>query len=1185
MQRWLILLLSVVFFWGAAAACSGGGGGGGSPSTPTNTTQVGTNDITLPDGSIKHPDGSITYPDGSVMDANGIVKRPDGSVKFPDGTSKLPDGTFKLPNGTVAKEDGTIISAPKVPEITVPGGTEIGGGTVQVTAIIPTASIGGVVDGQLLGTAKPTMVTTDGSKDAVSFLWTLDGPGVLDDHKTSTDTSFELKLPDVSGNDPVSYTLSLQAKSKTGDIATRKITLNAMPKPVLVIENGAGLADGGAWPVNTVAAFTPVGSQFNPALTWGVTHNGTAVDYTKGKLTLDSGSVEQVIFKPAAVGQYVVTLEGVNDSGKSTKTFTMTVKDIPTSKISGVENENKYSNDVELSAAGSTAGVSYAWKLYKRNDQTVLNSSEAVTWKPQPGPGQYTATLQVTDDSIKKDGNLASVNFDIIPAPKAVISGVENGKAYAVDGTITLSSATSENSDGADVAWSIQFVKPDGTQESTGSSSATHNVNFNAAATYKATLTVTTIGGSDSATVEFSAINKAIGKISGITPGYSYRKTELPVTASGSSDATDYKWSLMFGNVQESGATRSDVVMTPQQYGAYTLKLLASNAIGNADPVEVAFNVRPSQPMQMMPFDLSQNATIFALSDKDIYVGGPSGLLHFGADAQPVQVVAAPVYAIWARSSNEVFAGTSGGLYRYTVDGGGWKLVASDKIPAGGLASLTGANNGILYAVTADGKAIKSTDNGDTWSEQAPNTVFKFIDATANDTLFAVTANGSVLDNAGGNWNVLGANEKPSALYVRAADDAYVAAENGKVYYYSKTEKDFSLSFTLPKVIINQVLVQEYAMTLWKEMGADFLHAITQNGHHYLISIETGAMPVVSTGDLSVIAAHGGTTRLAVDTAGAPYKLVNGKWETLVPSGDDALTMTAFQKTVGGVDYRPGARVAGDSLFLFNMISTKETKASLLQRIGANGGRTLIPLDWMVLDVWGSSGNDVYILAQRNVDRKIFYYNGTTVAEFMPATIPNSTELISAIGGEGSALKYVATNRQIYEVSSGKSLKVVWENAETDIGFRTLWVAPDRTVYAGTNNGMVVMIAPDGTSAVANIGGDSQDAIHQILGASNTQIYATTDSKVFQMGPGGWSEILLPNNASGFQPHHIAIVSPTEVYFAGDNGLLHVTSNWTQLISGGKFYFFAQAGQFSYYGTPTQAGSTEVSLQKLGPMQ
>lgn len=1190
-------------------ACSGGGGGGGGAPAGGSGSDVATGGGTvggdgtlapgstkLPDGSTQLSDGTIKKPDGTLIDTNGVVKKPDGTVAFPEGTVTLTDGTMKLPNGAIVNKDGTIVSAPpKAPDLKLPGSTigdagagGSGGGDTKVEAVIPTASISGVTDGQLLGTLSATTVSAADSKDAVSYLWTLDGPGLADDKKTSTESSFAVKLPEVTGTTAVPYTLSLQVKSKTGHTAERKMTLNAMPKPVLVIENGAGLSDGGAWPVNTGAAFTPGDVQYNPVLSWSVTKDGNAVNFAKGVLLPELGGKEQIVFKPETAGAYVVTLKGTNGSGESTKTFTLNAKDIPTSVITGVAQNQKVGNGVELSAAQSTAGVSYAWKLFKAGETTPFLTATTATWKPQPGPGTYTATLQVTDDAINKSGNLASVDFEVVPPPTAVISGVENNKVYAVGEAITLQSKDSKDATLNDYTWAIEVTGSGGSPVSKTDTSPSVTLVPSETTSYKATLTVTTIGGSDSATVEFSAVNKAVGKIAGITPGYSYRKALLPVTASGSTDATAYSWVLKYvkgyQTVTVGSYDTAELEVQPPEYAAYTLDLVAKNTLGNADPVSVAFNVRASDTMQMMPMTVEQNTAIFALNDQDIYVGGANGLYHFGADHQPVRVAAEPIYAIWAVSSNNVFASTSKGMFRYSPDGG-WKSVNNTGTEtlaafAGGIGSYP------LYGVTTTGTIKQSDDGGNTWD--TPNLgSANFIQTTPDGKVVVmVRATGEVENSVGQGWypeykDIVGVS--PIGLYVQSETEVYVATDDGRVWRSDVAPK-MQTFVQLPQVTFNAQPVQELVKTMWMEKSDGPLYAITQLGHVYSVDVAQKSATAVSSADLAVAtAAVAGTTRVAVDSNGKPYQLVSDQWKALTPVGDDVKKVEAYDfEGMGMAGIRTGSRVVGDSIFLINFVSAKNSIPSAMQYIKADGSRVVVPEPDFVLDLWGSSEQNVYVLVKSGKgDVKIVHYDGTALKDFLSGTLPDSTEVISAIRGVGESLKYLATDKGIYEIQDDGALKVLW-HSDNAVNIRTLYTEPRAPLYAGTGDGKIITIAAHGTASVFDTQGG---AVHQILGGMDGPVYATTDSKLFQTGSEGWGAITLPDTAAGFKPHHIAIVSPFEVYFAGDNGLVQVKDGLASYINTKKYAFMAHSGQFTYYGVVENLADIEVTLTKFGPMQ
>ena len=76
------------------------------------------------------------------------------------------------------------------------------------------------------------------------------------------------------------------------------------------------------------------------------------------------------------------------------------------------------------------------------------------------------------------------------------------------------------------------------------------------------------------------------------------------------------------------------------------------------------------------------------------------------------------VLAVDPKDAARVFAGAYGGIFRSTNGGASWSEVKA--MPSMAICSLVidRSNPGVLYATTtADGKAFKSTDRGDTWDE------------------------------------------------------------------------------------------------------------------------------------------------------------------------------------------------------------------------------------------------------------------------------------------------------------------------------------------------------------------------------------------------------------------------------------------------------------------------------------
>jgi PKD repeat protein len=295
----------------------------------------------------------------------------------------------------------------------------------------------------------------------------------------------------------------------------------------------------------------------------------------------------------AAPGVYTATLT-IRDNDGSEATATVTVTRVlnlfPTAQASGTPTSGKSPLNVAFSSAGSedTDGTiaSYAWDFGDGNSSSEANPSHAYA------PGEYTATLTVTDDSGDADVKTVSIVSDANVLPVAVAnSDVAAGNAPLA---VAFSSDGSTDPDGTITTYSWNFG--DG---SALSSEASPSHTYTVAGEYSAVLTVTDSDGVDATAAVTITVNEnpapvAVLSVASVTPVTKKAPALYAFASTGSSDdasIVSYDWSWGDGTENGSGASPSHTFTT---VGSFVVTLTVTDNGGLTDSSSTIVSTIPN---------------------------------------------------------------------------------------------------------------------------------------------------------------------------------------------------------------------------------------------------------------------------------------------------------------------------------------------------------------------------------------------------------------------------------------------------------------------------------------------------------------------------------------------------------------------------------------------------------------
>jgi hypothetical protein len=583
----------------------------------------------------------------------------------------------------------------------------------------------------------------------------------------------------------------------------------------------------------------------------------------------------------------------------------------------------------------------------------------------------------------------------------------------------------------------------------------------------------------------------------------------------------------------------------------------------------------------MMPVAFG-NSILAIAGSNDYYVGGQSGLLHYGADKNWVKVLSGSISQVFARSPNDVFAVSGTALYRYQADSG-WTKLAVPFPFIGNVVSLAGSSTTHLAAISNQNEYAVSSDNGVNWAAM-PGIAGVALAMDQTDTVYIARQDGQLETHVlnGAQQTVAAAPALPAgvvwkSLAVVGKNKVYLASTDGQIYLFDGV--DLKLNAVLPSVMIDGNQVQQMAVSM--QWAADHVKILTQSGGYYTLS-PNSLDEILAPGTLQVALAqsHSSGISVAMDKFNRPYQLEAAGWKNIQPSADEDAAMTGFTQWP-----MSSSRASVNGIYLLN-VESKDAAGHIcyLQHIDADGHRKTVPISAeKILDVGlsNSSTGEVLILSVSN----LYKYDGTTAASVMSSTIPNTGgQKMTALLVTNAQEFYVTTNQEIFKTNDGgQTFTQVTKNGKA-VGYRVMFGLSDGSLIAGTDAGDMHIVDPTTGALLANQ--NLQAPILRIHGRGNF-IFTTTSTGLFNLDPATlkWNIQGLP--AAPLKAMSDLYVSDTDAWIsAGPEGILHWDGqqySFTKVTNTTNIVTVTPLGQAFYFGDLN--GNGGLNLYRNGPMQ
>ncbi|KAA3612692.1 MAG: PKD domain-containing protein [Calditrichaeota bacterium] len=321
----------------------------------------------------------------------------------------------------------------------------------------------------------------DGTLNASSFVWSVNGPGVPPNYIFATGVANPSGVPPANGN----YTVKLEVEDSQGLAASTTVDFSVGGTP-----NQPPTAVAGATPTSGTAPLT-----VNFSSAGSNDSDGSITGYSWNFGDGGSSTAANPSHTYNSAGNYTAVLtvtdnDGATDTDQVTINVTTSGNQPPTAVAGATPTSGTAPLTVNFSSAGSSDPdgtiTGYSWDFGDGGNSAAANPSH--TYNSQ---GNYTAVLTVTDNDGATDTDQVTINVSA-PAnqpPTATINSPANGASYSVGATINYA-GTGTDTDGTITGYSWSYNR-NGAGPVTFSSSASGSAVGSAPGTYVIVLRVT----------------------------------------------------------------------------------------------------------------------------------------------------------------------------------------------------------------------------------------------------------------------------------------------------------------------------------------------------------------------------------------------------------------------------------------------------------------------------------------------------------------------------------------------------------------------------------------------------------------------------------------------------------------------------------------------------------------------
>ena len=396
-----------------------------------------------------------------------------------------------------------------------------------------------------------------------------------------------------------------------------------------------------------------------------------------------------------------------------------------------------------------------------------------------------------------------------------------------------------------------------------------------------------------------------------------------------------------------------------------------------------------TQLYDVQQFELNRLLDVWGSSDTNIYTVGTNGTIaHYDGTEwnDMVSGTSVRLESIWGSSGSDIFAvGAEGTILHF--DGNSWSAMSSGTTYD--LYDIWGISSTNIYVV---GEEIVLHFNGNSWNRfiTGYSGIFKAVWANSSGEVF-ISSVGRIIYYDGNNWRELQNNPVTSGIndiWGSTADDIFFACEAGIILHYDGKQftSTYAGSGSLEGIYGNSnddIYVASYIGRVYHFNGSDWTE-IDISSLIYLRDI----FPV-STNNIITVG-----SKILSNPRAVIYQFDGVDWSTMLPDAFPELEHVW----------------AGSSNNVFVVGSRDEVDNIVCHYDGIEWTETapIPPLD-PIRDIWGTSSDNVFAIIRH--DDTILHYDGnnwSVMADY------SAVSLMDIWGNSGSDIYIVSRSGKIY---------------------------------------------------------------------------------------------------------------------------------------------------------------------------